>query len=85
MTMYLVTYEADDEFLAEFMSVGTIADNYGHMDENGTSNYRVYRLSANTDPEPLTLKIANAPGVGKIVEIRTRNGVLLDDHVIKEE
>lgn len=53
--MYLVTYQADGDFMAEFMRMQQIADIYRYRDDNGTSDHKVYRLTPDAEPEPLKI------------------------------
>lgn len=55
-TMYLVTFQDEFDFMAEFMNIERIADLYGNADGNETINHKVYRLTPKADPERLFLR-----------------------------
>ena len=57
--MYLITFKYDDEFAAEFMHMWQIANVYGFSDCNGATDFKVYRLSPDKDPERLYIHEEN--------------------------
>lgn len=54
--MFLITFMCDGEFIADFMHMWQIADLYGMNDCNGTSDWKVYRLTPDAEPERLYIR-----------------------------
>lgn len=54
--MFLITFMCDGKFVADFMHMWQIADLYGMSDCNGTSDWKVYRLTPDAEPERLYIR-----------------------------
>lgn len=67
--IYLVTYKADGDFMAEFMNIKQIADLYGCDDINDTTDHKVYRLAPDKEPERLKLQASWVQGIGHTVQL----------------
>ena len=81
MDMYLMTYRiGGEDFTAQVCTMHSIATTIGASDYTDDSDFRVYRLLPNTDPQPLRLSVEHKVG-GVYLEDRWGNQI---DHAYYE-